>query len=153
VISQSPAAGVTLLPGSPVNLVVSAGSTPVEVGNPAGLAGTWYDPLFDGEGYSVQVTSSGMFLYYYGHDSTGRRLWLASDVFSGSYQYGQSIELGLFKGNGSFADPSPDLLVWGTLTIIFDSCSTGRAYMDGIDGTKRHVLTKLTGIGDLDCDF
>ncbi len=152
VISQSPAAGVTLLPGSPVNLLVSAGSAPVEVENPAGLAGTWYDPLFEGEGYSAQVTSDGMFLFYYGHDATGRRLWLVSDIFSGSYQFGQSIELVLFRGTGTFADPNELLQEWGTLTIIFDSCSTGRAYMDGIDGTKRHDLTKLTGIGDLDCD-
>jgi hypothetical protein len=140
------------LPGAKVNLVVSAGSAPVEIGNPTGLAGTWFDPVFGGEGYSVQVFSSGMFLYYYGNDATGRRLWLVSDIFSGSYQFGQSIELVLFRGNGTFADPSPDLQEWGTLTIIFDSCTTGRAYMDGTDGTKRHDLVKITGIGDLDCD-
>jgi hypothetical protein len=152
VISQSPVAGVNVLPHSPVNLLVSAGSAPVEVGNPVGLAGLWYDQAFDGEGYSILVTPTGMFLYYYGHDATGSRLWLVSDVFSGSYKFGQSIELAMFRGNGTFADPSPDLQEWGTLTIIFDSCSTGRAYMDGIDGTKRHDLIKLTGIGDLDCD-
>jgi len=135
-----------------VALVVSTGSAPVEVGNPAGFAGLWYDPAFDGEGYSILVTSSSMFLYYYGHDATGKRLWLISDTFSGSYQFGQSIELGMSRGSGTFADPSPDLEEWGTLIIIFDSCTSGRAHMDGIDGTKRHDLVKLTGIDDLDCD-
>jgi hypothetical protein len=152
VISQTPLAGTSVAPGLQVNLVVSAGSAPVEVGNPSGLAGAWYDPLFDGEGYSVLVTPSSMFLYYYGHDATGKRLWLISDSFSGSYQFGQSIELAMFRGNGTFADPSPDLEEWGTIIIIFDSCKSGRAHMDGIDGTKRHDLIKLTGIGDLDCD-
>jgi hypothetical protein len=65
---------VNVAPGASVSLVVSAGSAPVEIGNPTGLAGTWFDPAFDGEGYSVQVFSSGMFLYYYGNDATGRRL-------------------------------------------------------------------------------
>jgi hypothetical protein len=152
VISQTPSAGTSVAPGASVALVVSAGSDPVPIANPAGLAGLWYDEAFDGEGYSILVTSSSMFLYYYGHDATGKRLWLISDTFSGSYQFGQSIELGLFRGSGTFADPAPELEAWGTLIIIFDSCTSGRAHMDGIDGTKRHDLVKLTGIGDLDCD-
>ncbi len=57
------------------------------------------------------------------------------------------------SGHSQFnADPSPDLEEWGTLIVIFDSCTSGRLQMTGKDGTKRVDIVKLTGIGDLDCD-
>jgi len=152
VISQDPSAGASVPPGSQVSLVVSTGEGQAEVPEPAGLAGLWFDPAFDGEGYSVLVTSSGIFLYYYGHDATGKRLWLISDSIAGPISFGQSIEFTMHQGSGTFADPSPDLDEWGTMVLIFDSCTAGRAQMTGNDGTKKVDITKLTGIGDLDCD-
>lgn len=103
-------------------------------------------------GDSVVVTSSAIFLYYYGHDATGKRLWLISDTNADPISFGQSIEFTMFQGSGTFADPSPDLGEWGTLIVIFDSCTSGRLHMDGRDGSKTVAIQKLTGIGDLDCD-
>lgn len=151
VISQDPSGGSSVPPGSSVNLVVSAGGALSDVPNQAGLAGVWFDPAFDGEGYVVVVTSSGMFLYYYGHDKDGERLWLLSETATAPIQFGQSIELTLFQASGTFADPSPDLEEWGTLVIIFDSCTEGRAQLIGADGNKVANILKLTAIGGLDC--
>ena len=153
VISQDPGAGNSLPPGTPVDLVVSTGPAQVEVEDPVGLSGPWYDPAFNGEGYEVMVTSVGVFVYYYGNDSQGRRLWLVSGFYDGPIVYGQSITLTLSRGSGTFDDPSHELEEWGTIIIIFDSCGFGRVQLTGADGTKRADIQKLINIGDLDCDL
>jgi hypothetical protein len=153
VISQSPDAGADASPGTRVNLVVSAGSAPEEVGDTAGLAGLWYDPAFDGEGFNVLVgPDDSLLLYYYGWRSNGQRLWLLSETKTDSIFFGQSITLGMFiTKSGTFADPDPELQDWGEMTIIFDSCTAARAHLQGDDGTKTVNLVKLLGIDDLDC--
>ena len=153
VISQDPVATTDVNPGTEVNLVVSSGATAVEVEDPVGLSGPWYDPAFNGEGYEVMVTSVGVFVYYYGNDSQGRRLWLVSGFYDGPIVYGQSITLTLSRGSGTFDDPSHELEEWGTIIIIFDSCGFGRVQLTGADGTKRADIQKLINIGDLDCDL
>jgi len=152
VTGQSPDAGAAVSPGSSVDLVVSAGSAPEEVSDAAGLAGLWYDPAFDGEGFNVLVGPDSWFLYYYGWRSNGQRLWLLSESMTGSIFFGQSITLGMsIAKSGTFADPDPSLQAWGVMTIIFDSCTAARAYLQGDDGTKTVNLVKLLGIDDLDC--
>jgi len=153
VISQDPAAGADAAPGSSVNLTVSAGSAPEEVGDIAGLAGLWFDPAFDGEGFNVLVGPDSWFLYYYGWRANGQRLWLLSDTMTGPILFGTSITMDVFIAkSGTFSDPDPTLEPWGEMTIIFDSCTAGRAHMQGDDGTKTTNLVKLLGIDDLDCD-
>ena len=152
-ISQDPGTGNWLPPGSPVDLVVSRGLAPPPVANPAGLSGSWYDPLLSGEGYEVGVTPVGLFIYYYGQDQSGRRLWLSSSFHEGAIVYGQSITLTLSQGSGTFTDPSDDLEEWGSIIMIFDTCTSGRAQMTGKDGEKRVDILKIVGIGDLDCDL
>jgi len=53
--------------------------------------------------------------------------------------------------SGTFSNPSHELEEWGTLVIIFDTCTSGRVQMTGIDGIKTANIVKLAGIGDLDC--
>jgi hypothetical protein len=154
VISQNPAAGTDVSPGTSVNLEVSAGSAPEEVGDIAGLAGLWFDPAFDGEGYNVLVGADGSwFLYYYGWRANGQRLWLLSETLTGPILFGKSTTLEMFIAkNGVFSDPDPTLELWGEMIIIFDSCTAGRGQMQGDDGTKTTNIIKLLGIDDLDCD-
>jgi hypothetical protein len=154
VISQSPDAGTEVSPGATVNLVVSAGTAPVEVGNKAGLAGLWWDPAFDGEGFNMVVGSDSWLIYYYGWRSNGQRLWLLSATLSVPILYEKSLTFDLFIAReGVFSDPNPELEVWGEMTLIFDSCTTGRAQLQGDDGIKTVNIVKLLGIGNLDCDF
>jgi hypothetical protein len=154
VISQSPAAGTDVSPGTMVNLVVSAGSAPEEVENMAGLAGLWYDPAFDGEGFNMLVTANNWVIYYYGWRSNGQRLWILSESVTDPISFGQSQTLDMWMGeSGVFAQPNPDLTMWGEMTIIFDTCTSGRVHMQGDDGTKMANIVKLAGISDLDCDL
>ena len=147
-------AGTEVSPGATVNLVVSAGTAPVEVGNKAGLAGLWWDPAFDGEGFNMVVGSDSWLIYYYGWRSNGQRLWLLSATLSVPILYEKSLTFDLFIAReGVFSDPNPELEVWGEMTLIFDSCTTGRAQLQGDDGIKTVNIVKLLGIGNLDCDF
>ncbi len=156
VISQDPAAGTNVAPATSVDLVVSSGpeETQVPVENPPGLSGSWYDPDLNGEGYEVAVTPVGLLLYYYGRDVSADRLWLTSSIYDGAIVFGQSITLTLLQTtSGTFSSPSPELEEWGTLVIIFDTCTSGRVQMTGKDGTKTANIVKLIGIGELDCDL
>jgi len=156
VISQDPAAGTIVAPATSVDLVVSSGpgETQVPVEYPPGLSGSWYDPDLNGEGYEVGVTPVGLLLYYYGRDTSANRLWLTSSIYDGAIVFGQSITLTLLQStSGTFSSPSHELEEWGTLVIIFDTCTSGRVQMTGKDGTKTANIVKLVGIGDLDCDL
>jgi hypothetical protein len=152
VISQDPGAGVSVAPNSKVNIVVSTGAAPSAIPNPDALSGNWYDPATDGEGWIVINSVSGLYLYYFGHDAAGDRLWLLSSLAAGPFVYGQSIEMVLYSLTGTFANPSPEVTEWGDIIIIFDSCTEGRAQMIGRDGEKRVDIVKLAGIGELVCD-
>ena len=153
VISQNPSGGADVSPGTSVDLEVSAGEAPQEIPDTRGLAGLWYDPAFDGEGYNIVVTESSWLLYYYGWRTNGERLWLVSESSTEPVLFGKSQTLDLFIADeGVFSNPAPDLSTWGVMTIIFDSCSTGRAQLEGDDGSKRTDIVKLAGIGGLDCD-
>ncbi len=152
VINQFPPAGTSVGPGSPVTLIVSAGSAPPDVSNPFGLSGLWYDPALNGEGYNVLVFEGGMIVYYYGHDASGSRLWLLSETYTGAIRKGESVTLTMFEGVGTWSDPQPELQRWGTMVITFDSCAAGQVSMEGDDGSKNVSIVKLVGVGDLDCD-
>ena len=153
VIKQTPEGGDSVPPGTAVDLVVSAGNDFEQVANQAGLAGLWYDPAFDGEGFNVIVADGSWLLYYYGWRSNGQRLWLLSETAVDPILFGKSVTLDLFIAvRGTFADPNPELSRWGEITFIFDTCTSGRAHLQGEDGSKTTALVKLLGIDALDCD-
>ena len=153
VISQDPVATTDVNPGTEVNLVVSEGTGASEVGNDAGLSGFWYDPELDGEGYNVVIGDGFWYVYYYGWRSDGQRLWLAGDVMNDHILYERSYTFNLSIGEqGTFQNPDPTLKHWGEMTIIFHTCGTGQVRLQGDDGTKTANISKVNGIGVLDCD-
>jgi hypothetical protein len=154
VISQNPAANTSVAPGTRVDLVVSSGSeeTQEPVVDMNGLAGLWYDPAYDGEGFNMLVTDAGWFMYYYGWAANSQRLWLISEISETPIQYGQSVTLELQRGiGGVWSNPDPGLEAWGEMTIIFDSCDASRAQIDGLDGLKSVNMVKLLGIAGMNC--
>jgi hypothetical protein len=154
VISQSPAGNTSAAPGTRVDLVVSSGSEDVQepVADMNGLAGLWYDPAYDGEGFNMLVTDAGWFMYYYGWAANSQRLWLISEISTESIQYGQSVTLEMQRGiSGIWSNPDPGMEAWGEMTIIFDSCDASRAQIDGQDGSKTVNLTKIIGMAGVDC--
>jgi len=121
----------------------------------SGIAGLWYDPSLDGEGFNVITTPSGTVVFFYGYSADGERLWLVSETLTDDFGFEQSIDLTMYKGNdGTFdspAKPPEALSEWGRLTALFDSCGSGRLALNGEDGIKATYQVKLAGIADADC--
>lgn len=120
-----------------------------------GIAGLWYDPSLDGEGFNVISTPSGMVVFFYGYTSDGQRLWLLSETFTADVNFEQVLDLTMYVGEGgTFALPAPSseaLSEWGRLKALFDACGTSRLALHGEDGIKATYQVKLAGITDADC--
>lgn len=118
------------------------------------LTGLWFDPLLDGEGYVVFIVEGGILVHYFGFDSEGNRLWLISEVFGDEFNLGDTITMNMIVADeGSFTEPAaPDSFeVYGTLEARFDMCGEGQFILDGRDGVKNSMVTKLARLAGADC--
>jgi hypothetical protein len=121
-----------------------------------GLAGLWYDPDLDGEGFNVITTSSGIVIFYYGFDAEGQRLWLISESLGNDLDFQEVFDLQMYEADGgTFSQPAPSseaLSEWGRLKGVFDACGDGRFALHGKDGVKISYQTRLAGITNADCE-
>ena len=119
------------------------------------FSGPWFDPELDGEGYLVYETPYGWLIYYFGYGEEGERLWLVSEIVTlEQLLFGEPFELQMLVGEpGSFEKPTPssELTVWGILTVIFNSCTTGVFTLEGTNGHKTSNVIKLTNVEDTIC--
>jgi len=118
-------------------------------------SGLWFDPSLDGEGYIIYETPYGWLVYYFGYSATGEFMWLVSDIVTlDQLLFGVPFELPMLIGKpGTFGMPTPssELTPWGTLSIIFNSCTTGLFELKGDDGDKTSDVVKLVGVEDTKC--
>ncbi len=132
----------------------------VGVAVPAGVSGLWYDPLLDGEGYNFIVTETSegpvLVVFFYGFSAAGERLWLVSENIPLDMDFGQPVSAIVYEAHGgTFDAPAPSagaLSAWGSMTLLMEGCLDGTIVLDGGDGQKISVVTKLAGIESLDCD-
>lgn len=121
----------------------------------SGLAGLWYDPSKDGEGYNLIVSPAGRTLYFYGFSDSGLRLWLISALITEPLEVGNTAEVILYRATqGTFSNPVPSsqaLEVWGTARITVIDCSTVTIVMEGTDGGKTSSTVRLAGIIGVGC--
>ena len=121
----------------------------------SGIAGLWYDPSLDGEGFNIITTPAGTVLFFYGYTAEGQRLWLISETFSADFGFEQVLDLTMYEGEGgTFGQPAPSaeaLSEWGRLKALFDACGSSRLALHGEDGVKATYQVKLAGITDADC--
>jgi hypothetical protein len=121
-----------------------------------GVAGLWYDPELDGEGFNVITTPTGTVVFFFGYTADGARLWLVSENYPGTLEFGQQFELKMYEGNGgSFNEPAPPavaMTLWGILTAVFEDCDSAQFGLDGVDGIKATHQVKLAGIMDANCE-
>lgn len=125
-----------------------------QVKNPETLSGPWYDPILTGEGFNLIYAPNGLLVYYYGHDTEGNNLWLISDVYSGEINFNAPVILSFYElSGGTFNSPvRPDEAeLWGSLELVFNSCSRGEFTMNGIDGIKVSMVQKLANILGIEC--
>lgn len=118
--------------------------------------GSWYDSSNSGVGFNVEITNnasteSGPMAVVYWYDfSNGNQIWINGATH---FDYGDSsvsIDLITYQGDSEGVDflnppPSDQFEDWGTLTIQFDNCNTGRFHYDSPDyGTGELTVTRLT---------
>lgn len=68
--------------------------------------------------------------------------------------FGQPIEFPMLIGvPGTFNNPSPSAFLqpYGTLSVVFDSCTSGEFTLNGLDGEKVSDVVKLVGIEETRC--
>lgn len=122
---------------------------------PAIVSGLWSDPELDGEGFNLVQDEAGLIVFFFGYDSLGQRLWLASETFPGPLLLERDAQLQMFVGaGGNFQTPAPasELAVWGTLDLRFSSCDEGRFELSGSDGNKLSQAVRLATVAGADCD-
>jgi hypothetical protein len=99
-------------------------------------SGPWFDPELDGEGYLVFQTPEGWLFYYFGY---------SPDTF----------ELPMLIGEpGTFTAPAPssELKPYGTLSVTFDTCTSGEFVLDGLYGEKTSDVIKIIGVDGTICE-
>lgn len=125
-------------------------------GTGSDFSGPWFDPTLDGEGYLIFQTPAGWIVYFFGYTSGGDRLWLTSQpVTLESLEFGETFELPMLVGTpGTFENPTPswELEPYGTLTLRFDTCTTGQFVLDGTDGVKTANAVKIVGVDGTGCE-
>ncbi len=121
----------------------------------AGVSGAWFDPTYDGEGYYLLETDSGLVITFYGYVDSGQRLWLVSEVLSDSIAFDTDLSVNMLVGEaGSFQQPSPpsELSLWGSLSLNFTDANHGFFGLAGVDGDKLSSVIKITGVKGQVCD-
>lgn len=143
-------AGVAPLPVLSKTELASLASTETFVT----IAGLWFDPAFDGEGYDMVQTAAGLTVFFYGYDSNGERLWLISELLTERPAINVPVTLTMSVGDGgTFEQPIPGAQLgdWGTLQITLADCGSGQFVLDGRDGVKTHAVQKLADSAGTSC--
>ena len=125
-------------------------------GSPFDYSGPWFDPSLDGEGYLVYQTPAGWLIYYFGYSADGNFRWLISNLVKLDQLIpGVPFELAMSIGNpGTFDAPTPsdELTPYGTLSVTFNTCTTGQFILDGLDGLKTSNVIKIVGVDGTNCE-
>ena len=120
--------------------------------NQMAFNGLFYDPENSGHGFDFNVHEAGLTVYYYGHTSTGERLWLISGLYDGNIEFDVGLELEMFEiVTGVFGSPVEPATSWGTITITMADCDSGHASFNGVDGHLEMDLVRLVGLAGMDC--
>jgi len=124
-------------------------------GTPFDFSGPWFDPSLDGEGYLVFQTPAGWLIYYFGYSSEGTFLWLVSDlVMLEDLVPGKPFDLRMLIGEpGTWTSPTPStgLKTYGTLSVAFDTCTTGQFVLKGLEPDKTSNVIKIVGVDGTIC--
>jgi hypothetical protein len=137
-------------------LGLGCGASSPTTGPGAGLSGSWYDTTRSGEGYVLELLSTGgAIVYWFSYDPEGRRRWFFG---TGELANGSLVFNNLLSTRGPHfgsAYNAADLVVspWGTLTLTL-GCSGGRSdYNSSVTGFGNGSLnlSRLTRISGLAC--
>ncbi len=123
-------------------------------------SGSWYDPAFDSQGFSIEVLGKAgngpertVAVYWYTYDDDGAPVWAVG--------VGQTdrdrIDLTMMRAFGGARPPqqvaADDLQDWAEMSLQFGTCNTAVAEFEMLDSgeTGRYELQRLTQIGATTC--
>lgn len=117
-----------------------------------GLSGLWFNRDKPGVGFNIITSSSGLVVYYYGYDNTGKATWLVSEPYPNAISKNTSFTIPTVYQNTESGDanwstaPSGGIngtQKWGTMTLTFNSCNRGSITLTGTDEEVIIPITKL----------
>ena len=131
----------------------------VSTGINSGISGSWYNPAQDGQGWVIEMISSGQFLFYfYGYEDNGDRLWLlGAAANSGSSVI--TVDVLKFSGvgfGGNFDPSSVSNESVGSMVFDFSDCNTATVTFTSTDGGLDDFSTgikRITSMASLDCVY
>lgn len=128
----------------------------IAVGDPAGLAGTWFEPATSGQGLQLQWLEGDTLLFvFFGHRDIDANLFLIGTK-TGRPRYGEDLAFTLTETSnarfGNFDVAAVRRQPWGNATLRFSSCDRASVTLTGVDGTQTLALQRLTGGPRPRCD-
>jgi acetyl esterase/lipase len=137
-------------------LVEKLTAAQIAVGDPAGLAGTWYEPRTSGQGLQLQWLEGDTLLFvFFGHRDLDANLFLLG-TRGGRPRYGEDLAFALTETSnarfGNFDAASVRRQPWGNAVLRFTSCDRATVTLTGTDGTQTLALERLTGGPRPRCD-
>ncbi|MEM1090661.1 MAG: haloalkane dehalogenase [Pseudomonadota bacterium] len=120
----------------------------------SGIAGLWFDPSLDGEGFSVVESEAGVTLYFYGYDALGNPLWLVSDTVPSLMDLNAEAPAMVYRGaGGNFQGPVQQVVldVWGTASVSLEDCGNAVFELSGPDGFKVSDAVRLAAVDGAYC--
>jgi len=128
-----------------------------DIGRAGDLAGHWFDPSHNGQGFAFEVLENGDGLvFWFTYDPTGKQIWILGQ----GRMDGNKLEISeaLVTSNGLFSMPDPsqtvDLQTWGSISIVFHSCSDATLDYSGPPefGQGSRQLVRLSVIDGRPCN-
>lgn len=137
-------------------LVERLTASQIGIGEPAGLAGTWYEPGTSGQGLQLQWLEGDTLLFvFFGHRDVDANLFLIGTK-TGRPRYGEDLGFALTEtSNARFGNFDPAAVrrqLWGNATLRFTTCDRATVTLTGVDGTQTLALERLTGGPRPRCD-
>lgn len=111
------------------------------------LNGSWYWPENSGQGINLEILNDGTeaLAYWYTYDSDNNQRWF---IMQGEIADNAARVTIRSTDNGSFVySDLPDVSVWGTGELFFNSCSSGTfQFISEVENVSGEIpLTRLTG--------
>lgn len=125
----------------------------------SGFTGNWFDPAEDGQGLQFEIIEvqgrTEVLVLWFLFDAEGNLLWL----FGQAPVEGNTATVPMYQPEGgSFGEPVAQSVLWGEITLVFNSCNSARLDFSAVTpgkseqvGTGFKNLQRLTSIKGSDC--
>lgn len=125
----------------------------------SGFTGNWFDPAEDGQGLQFEIVEvqgrTEVLVLWFLFDTEGNLLWL----FGQAPVEGNTATVPMYQPQGSsFGEPVTESVLWGEITLTFNSCNAARLDFSAADNAKAEQvgtgfknLQRLTRIKGSEC--